>query len=120
MAQLIVSLRANYSVILVDSPPLGAGVDALSLGAVTGNMLLVLRGGVTDRATIEAKLDLVERLPIRVLGCIVNAVRAEDGEQYSSYYMEGYELEDEEEPVRKVVHRGGSNHQLSGGRRQRR
>jgi capsular exopolysaccharide synthesis family protein len=118
MAQLIVSLRASYGVILVDSPPLGAGVDALSLGAVTGNMLLVLRGGVTDRAAIEAKLDLVERLPIRVLGCIVNAVRAEDGEQYSSYYMEGYELEDEEEPARKIVHRG-HGHQLSGGRRRR-
>jgi capsular exopolysaccharide synthesis family protein len=116
MAQLIVSLRASYSVILVDSPPLGAGVDALSLGAVTANMLLVLRGGVTDRAAIEAKLDLVERLPIRMLGCIVNAVREEDGEQYSSYYMEGYELEDEDEPARKIVHRR-RDRELSGGRK---
>ncbi len=80
MTQLIMSLRSNYGVILVDSPPLGAGVDALSLGAVTGNMLLVLRGGISDRAGTEAKLDLVERLPIRMLGCIVNAVRAQDGE----------------------------------------
>jgi Mrp family chromosome partitioning ATPase len=115
MAQLIMSLRPSYGVILVDSPPLGAGVDALSLGAVTGNMLLVLRGGITDRAATEAKLDLVERLPIRILGCIVNAVRERDGEQYSSYYMEGYELEDEEDPPRKVVH-GNRGPQVSGGR----
>ncbi len=118
MAQLIMSLRPNYGVILVDSPPLGAGVDALSLGAVTGNMLLVLRGGITDRAATESKLDLVERLPIRMLGCIVNAVRERDGEQYSSYYMEGYELEDEDEPARKVVH-GGHGRELSGGRKRK-
>jgi Mrp family chromosome partitioning ATPase len=103
-------------VILVDSPPLGAGVDALSLGAVTGNMLLVLRGGVTDRAAIEAKLDLVERLPIRMLGCIVNAVLEEDGQHYASYYMEGYELEDEDEPARKIVHRQHAR-ELSRGRK---
>jgi hypothetical protein len=32
-------------VILVDSAPLAAGVDACALGTTTGNLLLVLRTG---------------------------------------------------------------------------
>jgi len=31
-----VRLRADYQVILVDSPPLGAGVDPYTLGTLTG------------------------------------------------------------------------------------
>ncbi len=70
MPQLITSLRPRYDVIILDSPPLGAGVDAFVLATVSGNVLLVLRLGVTDRALTEAKLDVLDRLPVRILaGC---------------------------------------------------
>src|SRR5690606_12901933 len=36
MRQLILELRTRYSVILVDSSPLGAGVDPFVLGTITG------------------------------------------------------------------------------------
>jgi Mrp family chromosome partitioning ATPase len=98
MTQLITSLRSRYSVIIVDSPPLGAGVDAFALGTVTGNMVMVLRLGATDRELAEAKLDILDRLPIRVLGAILNDVRegsAYRHYRYYSYYLPGYEHEDE-------------------------
>jgi hypothetical protein len=44
---------------VADSPPLGAGVDAYALAAVTGNVLLVLRVGTTDREVAEAKLEVL-------------------------------------------------------------
>ncbi len=98
MTQLVTSLRSRYSVIIVDSPPLGAGVDAFALGTVTGNMVMVLRLGATDRELAEAKLDILDRLPIRVLGAILNDVRegsAYRHYRYYSYYLPGYEHEDE-------------------------
>jgi polysaccharide biosynthesis transport protein len=41
MAKLLVSLQPKFGAILVDSPPLGAGVDAFGLGTLTRNLLLV-------------------------------------------------------------------------------
>ena len=100
MSQLLTSLRASYSVIIVDSPPLGAGVDAFALGSLTNNMVLVLRLGQTDKELAEAKLDQLDRLPVRMLGAILNDVRegaAAKYYQYYSYYMPGYEAGEEEE-----------------------
>jgi len=92
MADLVTSLRPIYEVIVVDTAPLAAGVDALTLAALAGNLLMVLRLGRTDRAMAEAKLEIVRRLPIRLLGAVLNDVR--DGSEYSAYayYMDGYEL----------------------------
>ncbi len=97
MAQLVTSLRSRYGVIIVDSPPLGAGVDAFALGTVTGNAVIVLRTGATDREMAEAKLDVLDRLPIRVIGAVLNGVRENNVYRYYSYYLPGYEYEEDEE-----------------------
>jgi len=94
MSQLILGLRAQYSVIIVDSAPLGAGVDALVLGSLTGSLLLVLRTGVTDTELASAKLGDLDRLPIRVLGAVLNDVKAEGVYRYYSY-LPGYSSGDE-------------------------
>ncbi|HXC25929.1 MAG TPA: polysaccharide biosynthesis tyrosine autokinase, partial [Gemmatimonadaceae bacterium] len=82
-------VRSRFDVILVDSAPLAAGVDAYALGVATGSMVLVMRTGVTDRRVAKAKLKLVERLPIRLLGAVVNAVPGAG--LYTEYsYLHGY------------------------------
>ncbi len=108
MNQLMSGLRSSFSVIVVDSPPLGAGVDAFALGTLTGNMMVVLRLGQTDKELTEAKLDVLDRLPVRLIGAVLNDVRSGQASQYYkyySYYMPGYEAEDEEgaEAARALV-----------------
>ncbi len=95
MAELVTSLRSSYDVIVLDTPPLGAGVDALALASLAGNLLMVLRLGRTDRELAEAKLEILRRLPLRVLGTVLNDVR--DGSEYRAYayYLDGYELANE-------------------------
>jgi len=95
MTKFIAGARRNFDVIIVDSPPLGAGVDAYALGAVTGNILMVLRLGTTDREAAEAKLDLLDRLPVRLLGTVLNDVPEYSAYSTYSYYMEGYAYEAE-------------------------
>ncbi len=110
MTELITSLRSRYSVIIVDSPPLGAGVDAFALGTVTGNLMMVLRLGSTDRELAEAKLDVLDRLPVRVLGAVLNDVRegsAYRHYRYYSYYLPGYESEDESGKKERALLGGG-------------
>jgi len=96
MSQLLTSLRNDYDVILVDSPPLAAGVDAFALGTMTGALVLVLRAGVSNRDLAEAKLEVLGRLPVRVLGAVLNDARLEGDYRYYSYYLAGYELVGEE------------------------
>ncbi len=92
--ELMAHLRASYSVILVDSPPLGAGVDPFLWGVLTGNLLMVLRAGKTDRAMAEMKLSALHRMPVRVLGAVMNG--ADDAGVYRYYsYISGYEVEEE-------------------------
>jgi len=96
MGQLITGWRAAYDVILLDTPPLGGGVDPLILGTLTGNLLLVLRTGYSHRDVMAAKLEVLERLPIRVLGAVLNDVPPGAAYRYYSYYLPGYEAVDED------------------------
>jgi len=94
--RLITAMRASYDVILLDSAPLAAGVDPYALGTATGSMLLVLRTGVTDRATAEARVEMLEGLPIRVLGAVLNDVRPGAAYSYYAYSLKGYSVRQED------------------------
>jgi capsular exopolysaccharide synthesis family protein len=98
MAELLATVRGQYDVVLVDTPPLGAGVDPLIFGTLTRDMLLVLRSGATHRGVADNMLDVLDRLPVRVLGGVLNDVS--DGGVYSYYgYLPGYAAHDEEGSV---------------------
>jgi capsular exopolysaccharide synthesis family protein len=96
MNELMATLKTRYNVIIVDSPPLGAGIDPFVLGTATGNMVLVLRSGETNREMAEAKLKVLDRLPIRILGAVLNDIRAGGVYQYYGYVY-GY-VADEDKP----------------------
>ena len=95
MVELLVRLRADYQVIIVDSPPLGSGVDPYTLGTLTGSMMLVLRTGTTNMDLTRTKLAMLDHLPIRLLGVVLNDVQP--GEMYGYYsYRGGYGALDED------------------------
>ena len=94
MRDLVMGLRSGYQVILIDSPPLGAAVDPFLLATLTGNLMVVLRTGATDRQLARAKLDMLDRLPVRILGAVLNDVRPEGVYRYYGY-LAGYEAEEE-------------------------
>jgi capsular exopolysaccharide synthesis family protein len=101
MSRLMDDLRTEYDVILVDSPPLGACVDPMILGTLTRNLVLVLRTGTTDRAMAESKLLILDRLPVRVVGAVLNDVPARGPYRYYSY-LSGYEVLDDAQTGQEV------------------
>ncbi|HEY3115010.1 MAG TPA: polysaccharide biosynthesis tyrosine autokinase, partial [Gemmatimonadaceae bacterium] len=60
-------LRRRYEVVVFDTPPLSAGIDAYAVSAAAQDMILVLRVGKTERRMASAKLEVMDRLPVRVL-----------------------------------------------------
>ncbi|MEQ1692031.1 MAG: polysaccharide biosynthesis tyrosine autokinase, partial [Gemmatimonas sp.] len=99
LSQLIGQMASEYDVVIVDSPPLGAGTDAYALATATGNMALVLRAGVTDRKMAAAKMSIMDTLPVRVMGAVLNGIKLSGVYQYYSYYQE-YAAEDDESVAR--------------------
>ena len=90
--KLIERLRNRCDVIIVDSAPLAAGSDALVLGAATGSLLLVFRAGATDVRLASAKVGMLENLPIRVVGAVLNDVRSSDWHRDYAVGLPGYGL----------------------------
>jgi capsular exopolysaccharide synthesis family protein len=88
MVELLMRVRGGYDAIIVDSPPLGAGVDASTLGTLTGSMVVVLRTGATNLDVARMHLTMLGRLPIRVLGVVLNDIQS--GGMYGYYYLAGY------------------------------
>jgi capsular exopolysaccharide synthesis family protein len=101
MAGLVRAMRLKFDVVIIDSPPLAAGIDAYALGAAAGSMVIVLRTAVTDRKLAAAKLEVLDRLPVRILGAVLNAVP--DGATYR-YYAADYSYQDEAaEPISDIA-----------------
>lgn len=106
MASFMGTLKRSYEVIIVDTPPLAAGGDAVILSTLMGNLAVVIRTGTTEKQLAQVKLEQLSRLPIRVLGAILNDVDPTDAyHYYYSAYLPGYEPvpeEGEEERVQLI------------------
>jgi capsular exopolysaccharide synthesis family protein len=89
LSHLVTSMRSRFDAIIFDTPPFAAGIDAYAIAAATGSVLVVLRIGQTERRMAAAKLALVDRLPISVLGTVLNAAPS-DGEYEYYGYVAGY------------------------------
>ena len=91
MRDLVMRLQDQFDVVIIDSPPLSAGIDPFALGAATGHLLLVLRTGTTNRHMAEAKLTVLDKLPIRPLGAVINAVQPGGTMGYEAYTYDAKE-----------------------------
>jgi capsular exopolysaccharide synthesis family protein len=96
MAALAAQLRNRYEVVVFDTPPLSAGIDAYAVSAAAQNMMLVLRVGSTERRMASAKLEVMDRLPVRVLGAVLNCVRLKGEFEYYKF-ADGYAVQEEEQ-----------------------
>lgn len=92
---LVAELRANYDVVIFDTPPLAAGIDGYSLASAAGSLLVALRVGQTRRRMAAEKLRMFERLPVNIIGAVLNGVKLAGAYEYYGY-VPGYEAKDEE------------------------
>lgn len=88
MERLLQALGAAYDFVIIDLPPVGAVIDAVSVSKCTDGMLVVLRENNCPRSLL---VDCVEQLKfagVNVLGFVVNGALEGAGKryQYSNYY----------------------------------
>jgi len=101
---LAAELRDRFDVVVFDTPPLNAGVDAYAIASSARNLALVFRIGKTNRRMAAAKIALLDRLPVRVVGAVLNGVDLR-GEFEPYRYAYDYAAIDEEESKELVATR---------------
>lgn len=75
MAQLLREADAGYDVVIMDSAPILAVADALSLTQASDGILLVTRAGVTHKSDLTLSVDHVTAAGGTVFGIVINAGR---------------------------------------------
>ncbi|MGQ0642256.1 MAG: GumC family protein [Gemmatimonadaceae bacterium] len=104
MQRLVAELRTQYDAVVIDSAPLAAGIDPYALGAASGAMLIVLRAGETDTKLAQAKLGTIDRLPVRLIGSVLNDVGSGSDATYRYFSYLGYEYAPmDEEDARGLI-----------------
>jgi capsular exopolysaccharide synthesis family protein len=92
MEDLLARWRAEYDHIILDSSPILAVSDTLSLAPQVDAAFILVRSGVTRKKALQRVREQLRRANARVLGTIINDVdlRLENYYTYSKRYDYGY------------------------------
>jgi succinoglycan biosynthesis transport protein ExoP len=90
LSGLLHQLKAEYDVILLDTPPVLVSADAATLAASADGVILVVRAGQTDRGAAELARQRVSSTGGRILGAVLNDPDGVVGRFDKTYYAYDY------------------------------
>jgi len=85
--EVVNTLREEFEMVILDTPPLAGGADAAILGAVADGVLMVVRAGATDRDQVRQAGRQLHTVGAHLIGAVMNDPEGE-GERYGSYYYQ--------------------------------
>lgn len=85
LSNLMNEIKAGYDIVIVDSSPLGVGSDALWESVATGVVAIVLRMDASDRTVAKSMLEVLERLPVQIIGAVLNDCALPAQNEYTEY-----------------------------------
>lgn len=88
MRETLQALREQSDIVIIDSPPLLPIADATILSALVDGVVLVVDPNKTHRRDIQKSREAIEAVGGRVLGVVINRVKAGTGLSYpyAEYY----------------------------------
>jgi capsular exopolysaccharide synthesis family protein len=87
---LFTALRAEFDLVLIDSPPVLPVTDATVLSKDSDGVLLVLAAGQTRRADVRRATEKLAQVNATMMGTILNEVTRQTGDGYGNGYGYGY------------------------------
>lgn len=64
----------TFDIIIYDTPPMMSVTDSLILSKATGNTVLIIKGGETERKAVKHAARQLEELDAKILGTVLNEV----------------------------------------------
>ena len=86
MANLLSDLRAEYDLILIDTPPLLPVTDAAAVAQATDGVILVCRYKETKREQLRTAVQALDAVSAPVLGTVFSMVPATGPRAYAQYH----------------------------------
>ncbi|WP_375597150.1 Wzz/FepE/Etk N-terminal domain-containing protein [Devosia sp. Naph2] len=84
MQRLLDEAREAYDMVIIDLPPIGAMVDAVSIQPWTDGFILVTEWGKTPRRVVKAVIEREPQIAEDIIGVVLNRVRIEKLQRYSN------------------------------------
>ncbi len=93
LERLLQEARQHFDVIVLDCPPVMLFADTLLLGPRADGLILVYKSGRTARGALKRAKDQLENVNTRILGVVLNDLRAVDMEPRYGYYYYSYKYD---------------------------
>lgn len=90
MSKLLVELRQQFDIVLLDAPPLLPVTDAAVLATQTDGALLVVKHGRTRRDQLAHAVDRLAAVDAKTLGVVLNMTPVRGADSAYSYGYGGY------------------------------
>ncbi len=82
--------KSSYDWVLVDAPPVLAATDAALLGSKLDGVVIVYRVGKISRVTLRRAKSQLENVKAKVLGVILNGIKADISADFADYDYKYY------------------------------
>lgn len=89
-SELISDLRKEYDYIIIDTPPLGAVIDAAIIAQNCDGMILVVESKMISYKFAQKVKEQLDRSDTKILGVVLNKVDMSDTGYYGKYYGKYY------------------------------
>ena len=108
---MIEKFRDTYDRIFIDSPPIGAVSDAITLLPTVDGVIYVVKFNTVKRKTIRAYIRRMMESNVPILGAVMNMVNPSSASVYSmnyydksyqNYYTAPMESDEDEQPPEDV------------------
>ena len=90
METLLKTLKTAYDFIILDLPPIGAVIDAVSVSKKTDGMLVVMRENHCPIGILKDCVTQIQDAGVPILGFVVNGALEGAGKKYGYGYGYGY------------------------------
>jgi len=92
MRRLLETLQANFTHVIVDSPPISSFTDGVLISSMVDGVLLVVHGGKSSRHIVRRSKQLLSDVGAKIFGVVLNNVnlQSHDYYYYQSYYGQKY------------------------------
>jgi succinoglycan biosynthesis transport protein ExoP len=91
-------LRERFDYVIVDTPPIGVGGDAVTISGTVDSLILVTKLGLVDRAALTDLQRQLSTIPTPALGFVLTGVDAMGAYDYGLYSTNGSEPRSELKP----------------------
>lgn len=83
-------LSNRYDFIIIDTPPLSVAADAIILGQLSDNILLIARPGLVDSLNAVFVKEMIDKSGQNIMGLVINGVHPKQDPQSKQYFNNTY------------------------------